>query len=122
MQCSLSCGGRGVKTRTVQCVWVSNMQPTSVEHCAVLPKPPDSRPCYTSPCVDSGKLLYVATLLRAVRIATRPSVRTSVCPLYTGLTPDRKVFSLFVSVITRGSAMAEEPRDALRQLKYYDRF
>ena len=30
---------------------------------------------------------------------------------------------LFNSVfITRGSAIAEEPRDALRQLKYYGRF
>ena len=25
-------------------------------------------------------------------------------------------------IITRGSAIAEEPRDALRQLKYYGRF
>ena len=38
------------------------------------------------------------------------------------------VFELFVydvhmhRVSTRGSAIAEEPRDALRQLKYYGRF
>ena len=30
--------------------------------------------------------------------------------------------STIIVEITRGSAIAEEPRDALRQLKYYDRF
>ena len=28
----------------------------------------------------------------------------------------------FATIRTRGSAIAEEPRDALRQLKYYGRF
>ena len=31
-------------------------------------------------------------------------------------------FSYAATIITRGSAIAEEPRDALRQLKYYGRF
>ena len=29
---------------------------------------------------------------------------------------------IFATIKTRGSAIAEEPRDALRQLKYYGRF
>ena len=35
--------------------------------------------------------------------------------LVNGMTSD-------VLIVTRGSAVAEEPRDALRQLKYYGRF
>ena len=37
--------------------------------------------------------------------------------------PEKALYNLFYyKVKTRGSAIAEEPRDALRQLKYYGRF
>ena len=48
---------------------------------------------------------YIVKLSRERSVAR--SVRLSVCPVHCG---------------TRGSAIAEEPRDALRQLKYYGRF
>jgi len=38
------------------------------------------------------------------------------------LSTTRLVQKMFAMRYTRGSANAEEPRDALRQLKYYGRF
>jgi len=38
------------------------MQRTSDEHCTILPAPPDTKPCYTPPCIHSGQRHFSSLL------------------------------------------------------------
>jgi len=55
LQCSVSCGGRGLRSRRLHCIWVSNKQVADSQHCEHLPsRPPTSKSCFAPPCMDAG--------------------------------------------------------------------
>ena len=63
------------------------------------------------------------SLIASGSVSARSQVqRTAVTTYATQVVPKFDSYILTPLTLTRGSAIAEEPRDALRQLKYYGRF
>lgn len=52
-KCSSSCGGRGTKTRHLQCVWISNGESAGPAACREITKPETTKSCYIQPCPET---------------------------------------------------------------------
>lgn len=81
-QCSITCGGRGIKTRSLQCVWRQSKKPVVGSVCLFNQRPPLSKSCYvTTPCPrtgcrDESKHCHMMPLLKMCRV---PQYRQGCC-------------------------------------------
>ncbi|KAI0210581.1 Protein madd-4 [Lamellibrachia satsuma] len=79
-ECSRTCGGKGVQTRALQCVWITNKQPAGI-NCRRLHRPSVSRTCTSPPCsqtVCQDESSY-CSLIPMLRLCHLRQYRTECC-------------------------------------------